>query len=1596
MIVARLLALGLGIASSTCFVPASAQRLPGTSDPTFGIDGRVILKIAPRVDFTLIGAARTPDGKVIIGGNAAFDASCGGMAFARFNADGTLDGTFGSSGWLAYQPDPYCAPGQPSSMQAMVLSRYGDQAYFVGRTRGQLMLGILGTSGPGSASAWPVWGFDTFAARAVAPIYSGEVFVAGSDVRADGAKSSAFLRLVPGVYDVDRNFGVNGELKLPLGDSDEAVGVIDGNDSNFIYFASNVTQASSPTGADIVVGRMTRDGAIDVGWNLGATYNRIDFNGLDDRATVLALDPQNELIVVGSAGRMDGAMPSTAPAVARIRRDTGELYPYFGQGSGKAVVEIGPGFDGEFTAFANGGWIDYLAAGRLVDRATGDRSTLVFRFDNGAYPTYGFGQNGLATSPRASDPRGIAPFDTYGGSGGFLVVGSTGTTSALSKFTPSGLDLAYSASGRRLFDAQRPSGWIQHEGGFMAMQPDGRIVLTAELRAENTKYAVLLGLTPDGAADPNFGSANGAAFFTSTDGSAPVPRGIALDSQQRIYVASTTGSGGLVLGRFLADGSRDPAFSGGADISLAPLWSLTAVGIQAGDRLVAVGASLSDGVIAARFLADGAPDRSFGNGGYTILGMDGMFTERGIRIQADGRILVTGTYGVGGASSPLTIVRLLADGSLDTSWGSSGVAMGPAGAAWDAIVQADGKTLAAGDCANGAGGFGACIVRFDAAGLLDAAFGSAGVGMQPGGASYSYGGFIGMGIQPDGKIAAGGDTAPGFLVERFVPSGTPDASFGSLGLAMPLNNGRARGFAMDSSGRFLVSGDTLQGEIAVTRNMGGGDDSPDPFSFGAKNDVAPDTFVTSDPVTPTGYGPAATVVATHGYPAPNCALQDYSGTAVIYPGQTLCIVQRSAVQPGTTVTSTVTIGSTVATFSTTTSSIDTILTNTPSSPAPGDVSVSFTSNMASAAFECRLDAAPFQACTSPKSFTGLASGSHTVDVRAISGDLVDTSPASTTFTVDVTPPETSISNGPYPFGATTSRDATFDFYSNESPQKFECRLDGAPFAACTAPKSYAGLADGTHTFEVLAIDGMGLRDPTPAARTWTIDNVAPDTTITAGPSGAFASTNADFMYVSSEAGGTFECRLDGAPFAACGSNGKSYGSLAQGAHTFDVRAVDAAGNVDATPASRTWTVDTITPYATITAGPTGTVAVNGATFEFHGSETGATFDCQVDSGPVVACDSPKSYSALSDGAHVFSVRTRDAAGNMSLPASRGWTIDTTPPETTITSTIVALTSSNGASIAFQASESGATFRCRLDGAAFAACTSPASLTGLSEGAHAFQVYATDVVGNADATPASATWTVDTVPPDTTLTSTPPAATASNSAQFSFSSEPSATFECRLDGIAFSGCVSGISYGGLSNGVHSFAVRARDGAGNVDASPATYAWTVDLVPPETTLTSAPPAASASTSASFQFTSSEAGSTFECSLDAASFAACTSAFAVSGLSQGSHTFRVRAIDGVGNVDASPAGVTWTVDTVAPDTTIIGGPSGNNNPSTATFTFSSSESGGTFQCQLDAGTWQACASGVTYSSLAKGSHTFNVRAIDAAGNVDATPATRAWRSN
>ena len=669
----------------------------------------------------------------------------------------------------------------------------------------------------------------------------------------------------------------------------------------------------------------------------------------------------------------------------------------------------------------------------------------------------------------------------------------------------------------------------------------------------------------------------------------------------------------------------------------------------------------------------------------------------------------------------------------------------------------------------------------------------------------------------------------------------------------------------------------------------------------------------------------------------------------------------------------------------------------------------FLANDAGSTYECWLDGASAP-CTSPKTYTGLAVGDHVFAVKATDpGGQTEVEWVEHEWTiVPIQAPQTSITGGPA--NETALRSATFSFAADEPGSTFSCSLDGAAFTACDTPYEVTGLTPGAHVLEVAATDVFGNADASPASHEWTVVGIADvQTAIVVGPPARTIETVAGFSFTAGVAGLTFECSLDGAAFAPCQSP-VELSALEPGDHAFEVRAVDEAGTPEPEPARREWEVVGAPETVIDTAPAVATTAPNAA-FTFSSDQAASTFHCSIDGAEPAPCESPVSFTDVGGGEHTFEVyATNEFALIDETPAVHEWTVDgppeSTAPETVITAGPPAATDATSATFEFSGTDNMTQplelgFECSLDGGAWEPCLSPHELADLPEGDRQLRVRAVDAAGNADQSPATRDWEVlDTTAPETSIDAGPDNPTSDTAATFEFSSdEAGVTFACSLDGAAFGACSSPHAISGLTLGDHTMRVRARDAAGNTDSTPDTHAWTVeeppDTTPPVTAISAGPPASTTSPTATFAFTADEVVEGFECRLDLGAWVACESPHVIEGLALGAHRLDVRATDVAGNVDPDPVRFDWTVtDGTPPQTTIgAGAPPATTTSTNATFTFSADEAGSTFECKLDAGAWAACTSPKGYSALATGSHTFSVRATDAAGNTDASPATHTW---
>ena len=440
-------------------------------------------------------------------------------------------------------------------------------------------------------------------------------------------------------------------------------------------------------------------------------------------------------------------------------------------------------------------------------------------------------------------------------------------------------------------------------------------------------------------------------------------------------------------------------------------------------------------------------------------------------------------------------------------------------------------------------------------------------------------------------------------------------------------------------------------------------------------------------------------------------------------------------------------------------------------------------------------------------------------------------------TLDTTPPDTSLSTTPADPTNSTSASFIFTGADNLTPAAsltFQCSLDNAPFTACASPQPYNGLSNSSHTFQVRAVDAFGNADPSPASFTWLVSTTPPTTSLppnttppnTSSPSVSFTFTGSGATPSTSNL--TFQCSLDNAPFTACTSP-KTYSGLSAGLHTFQVRAVDNAGNVDPSPPTFTWTVDAAPPMATILTKPANPTNSASATFTFSGQDdvtpaASLTFECSLDNAPFAACASPQAYGGLTDGSHTFQVRATDAVGNIGNPTGFTWTVDTTPPTVTRNTTLDACSvpGANGwcrgtQTAGFSASDAGSGVVSPCSGAA-CSFTQTSAANGSAVSIASGQLC--DAAGNCASGISAGPFKIDSAAPTASIT------TPASGATYTLGAAVNAAYTCADTGgsgvAACSGTVaSGSAIDTSSVGPKTFTVTVTDNAGNQGSAQVGY-------------------------------------------------------------------------------------------------------------------------------------------------------------------------------
>jgi uncharacterized delta-60 repeat protein len=418
--------------------------------------------------------------------------------------------------------------------------------------------------------------------------------------------------------------------------------------------------------------------------------------------------------------------PPTAPERSR-RRCPGPVAAAVGAaavfaatlaGAGPADASHGsldPSFDGDGRVSTSehafrGVDVASLPDGRVLAAAGGTGGVTLTRFGPTGAVDASFGSAGKVTVPDMGEPRVLVQPDGRIVLAGTLATGTTGDDFAVFRFLPDGApDTGFGTGGRvttEVGTATEPAVVVSDRVAAAALHPDGRIVVGGATGQLGVFDVALVRYTPGGALDTTFGGDGkvvtdfGAAGMNGADDLAVQPDG-------RVVVlgwAETTAAGAarLSLARYTAAGALDTTFDADG-VLVGPSGHARALALQADGRIVVAGGTDAGGSRHAtllRYLADGAPDRSFDGDGAVVTAFGDGSSAFAVAVRPDGRIVTAG-YGIVGGRSRFAVASHLPSGALDPTFDGDGKTTTDIGPQPDAVaeavaLQADGRIVAAG------------------------------------------------------------------------------------------------------------------------------------------------------------------------------------------------------------------------------------------------------------------------------------------------------------------------------------------------------------------------------------------------------------------------------------------------------------------------------------------------------------------------------------------------------------------------------------------------------------------------------------------------------------------------------------------------------------------------------------------------------------------------------------------------------------------------------------------------------------------------------------------------------------------------------------
>jgi fibronectin type 3 domain-containing protein len=581
----------------------------------------------------------------------------------------------------------------------------------------------------------------------------------------------------------------------------------------------------------------------------------------------------------------------------------------------------------------------------------------------------------------------------------------------------------------------------------------------------------------------------------------------------------------------------------------------------------------------------------------------------------------------------------------------------------------------------------------------------------------------------------------------------------------------------------------------------------------------------------------------------------------------------------------------------------------------------------------------------------LAEGDHSYVVSAID-NAGNATPAADELDVivDTTAPVVQIDDQP----ANPSpiyEDLPFDVSADDLDATLLCTVDGVSGACANGTLSFHGpVLNGSHTFEVTAVDVAG-NTAVPVDYTWTVDSGTTGLLLD-GPSGLTNQVSPAFDFSWAHPDATFRCQLDGSGLTSC-STGQSYGTLADGNHTFDLEATDPAGStatqstsfhLDGTAPTGTFDVPAPRVHGSVDLeaqsvadGDSGVTAV---TYRYSGTASGTI-------GSVASGAVHWNTTAVPDGSYTVEAAIADAAGN-TTPLTAQTVVDNSGPAGVVDGLVDGtILHGTGIAVTAHASDPAGVQSAQLQlgqngtwqplGNAFTG-DGPYGVTWntvrTDDGVYAIRLAATDTLGNTSYSAVHSVIVDNTVPsaPGTPITSASPTSAAPVIAWPASASPDVAGYDVYRAGQRVATGLTGTVYSdqlaadGSQDGAYAYTVSAVDRGGNESAQSAPvaviYDRTAPAAPASVTATASPVGAitvswsSASDPTAGGVSSGVAGYVLRRSTGEQ---VCTPAATVTTCTDGTrpagtYTYAVYALDAAGNLSAAPGTATVTVSKAA----------------------------------------------------------------------------------